>query len=205
MSPVKVMFVDDDEGMRISWNRYLASIGLDVTTAETAETGIAQLERERVDVVVSDLRMPGMDGLDFLRIVKERWPQIQVILLTGYGNPEVEGAVHDLGGFGYFSKPINPETMADTIQEAFEKIRDIPKLESEVEELLHKTDIPTKHALREDIEGGGWTGVGSNDRAGIRGVSAAHRSCGDHLQRRRDHSVPCHFYEVAQPLRARGP
>ncbi len=152
MSPVKVMFVDDDEGVRISWDRYLASIGLDVTTAETAETAITQLERERVDVVVSDLRMPGMDGLDFLRIVKERWPQIQVILLTGYGNPEVEGAVHDLGGFGYFSKPINPEAMAETIQEAFEKIRDIPKLESEVEELLHKTDIPTNHALRKNME-----------------------------------------------------
>jgi DNA-binding NtrC family response regulator len=152
MPTVKVMFVDDDEGVRISWSRYLASIGLDVTTAETAETAIAQLERDRVDVVVSDLRMPGMDGLDFMKIVKERWPRIQVILLTGYGNPDVEGAVHDLGGFGYFSKPINPETMAETIREAFEKIRDIPRLESEVEELLHKTDIPKTHALRENIE-----------------------------------------------------
>ena len=105
-----------------------------------------------MDVVVSDLRMPGIDGLDFLKIVKERWPQIQVILLTGYGNPDVEGAVHDLGGFGYFSKPIDPEVMADTIKEAFEKIKDVSKLESEVGELLHSTDIPTKHALRRNME-----------------------------------------------------
>jgi CheY-like chemotaxis protein len=152
MSTQRVMFVDDDEGVRISWDRYLTSIGLDVSTAETAETAIAQLEREEVDVVVSDLRMPGMDGLDFLRVVKERWPRIQLILLTGYGNPDVEGAVHDLGGSGYLSKPIDPEMMAETIQEAFEKIRDIPKMESEVEDMLHKTDIPTKHALKKNIE-----------------------------------------------------
>ena len=151
MSTVKVMFVDDDEGVRISWDK-IDEIGLDVTTEETAEVAISRLERDEMDVVVSDLRMPGIDGLDFLKIVKERWPQIQVILLTGYGNPDVEGAVNDLGGFGYFSKPIDPEVMAETIKEAFEKIKDVPKLESEVGELLHNTDLPTKHALRRNME-----------------------------------------------------
>ena len=62
----KVMFVDDEEGVRVSWNRYLSAHGFDVTTAADGANAISKLRNEEVDVVVSDLRMPGIDGIQLL-------------------------------------------------------------------------------------------------------------------------------------------
>ena len=66
----RVMVVDDEEGVRTSWNRFLVGEGFDVTTAEDGETARSHLQEEPVDVVVADLRMPGLDGLQLLEWMK---------------------------------------------------------------------------------------------------------------------------------------
>jgi DNA-binding NtrC family response regulator len=114
----RVMFVDDEPGVRLSWDRYLSQQGFDVTTAEDGAKAINKLREEPIDVVVSDLRMPGVDGIQLLEWIHEQSPQTQFILLTGYGNEDVEKKVRSLGGFEYLNKPISPDTLAAVVTAA---------------------------------------------------------------------------------------
>ena len=114
----KVMFVDDEAGVRVSWNRFLSQQGFDVTTAENGKNTIDMLKNEPVDVVVSDLRMPGVDGVQLLEWIHEERPNTQFILLTGYGDEDVERKVRELGAFEYLNKPISPDTLAAVVTAA---------------------------------------------------------------------------------------
>jgi len=114
----KVMFVDDEATVRISWDRYLSQQGFDVTTAEDGANAISKLKNEEVDVVVSDLKMPGVDGVQLLEWIHKERPETQFILLTGYGSEEVERTVRKLGAFDYLNKPISPDTLAAVVTAA---------------------------------------------------------------------------------------
>lgn len=114
----RVMFVDDEAGVRVSWDRFLSQQGFDVTTAEDGKTAIDLLKAEPVDVVVSDLRMPGVDGVQLLEWIHEERPNTQFILLTGYGDEAVERKVRELGAFEYLNKPISPDTLAAVVTAA---------------------------------------------------------------------------------------
>jgi DNA-binding NtrC family response regulator len=127
----KVMFVDDEEGVRVSWNRYLSAHGFDVTTAEDGAKAISKLRNEEVDVVVSDLKMPGVDGIQLLEWIHSKRPDTQFILLTGYGNEEVERTVRKLGAFDYLNKPISPDTLAAVVTAATH-LKLFPKAEAPV-------------------------------------------------------------------------
>lgn len=114
----RVMFVDDEAGVRASWGRYLTEHGFAVTTAETGERAIELLDAEPVDVVVSDLRMPGVDGIGLLEWLHEEHPETRFILLTGYGSEESEQKARELGAFEYLNKPIRPDTLAAVVTAA---------------------------------------------------------------------------------------
>ncbi len=114
----RVMFVDDEESVRLSWNRYLSQQGFEVTTANDGANAISKLQAEPVDVVVSDLRMPGVDGVQLLQWIHDERPETQFILLTGFGNEDVEKKVRDLGAFDYLNKPISPDTLAAVVTAA---------------------------------------------------------------------------------------
>lgn len=114
----KVMLVDDEEGVRRSFSRLLSDRGFEVTTVEDGERAVSQLSDHAVDVVVSDLRMPGMDGLQLLQWVHEKSPKTPFILLTGYGNDEVERRAKELGAYGLLNKPISPEQLSAVITAA---------------------------------------------------------------------------------------
>ena len=163
--PNRVMFVDDEEGVRLSWNRYLSAHGFDVTTVENGEEAISQLRSEPVDVVVSDLRMPGVDGIGLLEWLHDRQPQTRFILLTGYGNAEVEQKVRELGAFDYLNKPISPDTLAAVVTAAThlkliptEPTPETPVVEavSVVEEpepvVVEEVEAKPKSALRRSLE-----------------------------------------------------
>lgn len=137
----KVMFVDDEAGVRSSWDRYLSQHGFDVTTAENGARAIDRLSHEQVDVVVSDLRMPGVDGIQLLEWIHEKSPETRFILLTGYGNEEVERKVRDLGAFDYLNKPISPDTLAAVVTAATH-LRLLEPRESVVEKLTETVENP---------------------------------------------------------------
>jgi len=114
----RVMFVDDEESVRLSWNRYLSQQGFDVTTAADGGNAIDLLRSEPIDVVVSDLRMPGVDGVQLLQWIHDERPETQFILLTGYGSEDVERKVRELGAYEYLNKPISPDTLAAVVTAA---------------------------------------------------------------------------------------
>jgi DNA-binding NtrC family response regulator len=157
----KVMFVDDEEGVRLSWNRYLSAHGFEVSTAEDGAKAISKLRKEPVDVVVSDLKMPSIDGVELLEWIHDKQPHTQFILLTGYGNDAVENRVRELGAFDYLNKPISPDTLAavvtaasilDLAPEVAETVDEPQAIEAEVEARVTQPEVKTKSGLRRTIE-----------------------------------------------------
>lgn len=120
---IKLLIVDDEAPFRKNIARLLEKRGFDSRQAENAETCFVAL-RERVpDVVILDVKMPGMSGIDVLRVIRKQYPEIEVILLTGQASTEdaVEGIKS--GAFDYLYKPVEIEHLAGKIRQAHEKIR----------------------------------------------------------------------------------
>jgi CheY-like chemotaxis protein len=111
----RVMFVDDEEGVRQSWDRLLTERGFKVSTAEDGAGAKLRLEEEPADVVVADLRMPRVDGLQLLEWIKREQPDTRFILVTGYGSDVVERRARELGAYGYLNKPVDPEMLSQVI------------------------------------------------------------------------------------------
>ena len=105
----KILIVDDDEVVRLSYLRSLRNERRKVEVAEDGAKAINAMEQQPFDVVLLDLRMPGMDGITVLKTIKERWPESEVVIITAY--PSVETAVEAvrLGAFDYLTKPVGPD------------------------------------------------------------------------------------------------
>ena len=117
-----VLVVDDDERVRRSLHRVLGRMGCTVLEAPEAATALEILGREPVQVVVSDYRMPGMDGVEFLRVVKERYPATQRVLLTGQAEASaIEQAVNRSEIFRFIWKPWDDHHLLLTVQDAIDQ------------------------------------------------------------------------------------
>jgi len=120
MSKYSVLVVDDEDNFRESLRDRLRFRGYAVETASTGEEGLKMLDQRDFDVVVLDLRMPGMDGLECLKQMKATKPMMEVVLLTGHGtvNSGVEGL--QLGAFDYLLKPVPLDELLEKIDLAYE-------------------------------------------------------------------------------------
>lgn len=109
----KILVVDDEAAIRHTLARVLQNAGLEVTTAEDGEQGLAFLENTRFDLVFMDIRMPGIAGLDALDFVRTRYPGLPVVLFTAL--PDLDSAVEALrrGAADYLLKPLKPETVIE--------------------------------------------------------------------------------------------
>ncbi|MCJ8500150.1 hybrid sensor histidine kinase/response regulator [Desulfatitalea alkaliphila] len=119
---IRVLLVDDEEDYRSVLHKRLSGRSISVVEAATGQAALDQLSVAPVDVVVMDVKMPGMDGVQTLKCIKDRYPELEVILLTGHANPQdgVEGI--KMGAFDYLSKPIEIEQLVRKIRQADEKI-----------------------------------------------------------------------------------
>jgi len=119
----RILVVDDEINIREALTTLLIDDGYEVLSATSAEGAVKMLQAEPFDVVISDLRMPGLSGLDLLRWVKDMSPEIEMIILTAYGT--VEGAVEavKLGAYDYVSKPVDRRRLSLLIEKALEKHR----------------------------------------------------------------------------------
>jgi two-component system NtrC family sensor kinase len=117
-----VLIVDDDEHVRRALKRVLKRARARLHEAPDADAALALLAVEPVTVVVSDYRMPGMSGVEFLRVVKERWPRVQRILLTGQADTAaIEEAVNQSEIFRFIWKPWDDAHLLLTIQSAIDQ------------------------------------------------------------------------------------
>ena len=81
---IRVLVVDDEEVVRLGYRRVLSADGFRVVAAGNGSEALDMMDGDTFDVVLLDMRMPGMDGLEVLRAIKERWPQSEVVVVTGY-------------------------------------------------------------------------------------------------------------------------
>jgi CheY-like chemotaxis protein len=123
---IKVLMVDDEAQFRATTERILTRRGFDTLLAGSGEEAIDKL-REDPDVVVLDIKMPGMDGHETLREIKNRKPDLPVIMLTGHGALPSALEAREKGAYDYLTKPCDIDTLATKIIEAskFEKSEDV--------------------------------------------------------------------------------
>ncbi len=119
MEQIKILLVDDEEEFvkTLSERIQMRDLGSDI--ALDGQQALKIVENEVPDVMVLDLRMPGIDGLEVLRRVKKAYPQVQVIILTGHGTEKDEQEAKSLGAFKYLQKPVDIDQLVHSIKEAY--------------------------------------------------------------------------------------
>jgi DNA-binding response OmpR family regulator len=107
ISNLKVLLVDDEEELVQALSERLRLRGFDVVVALSGEQALSILQETAPDLMVLDLKMPGIDGMDVLRTARQVTPQVQVIMLTGHGSEKDREAAMRLGVFDYLQKPVD--------------------------------------------------------------------------------------------------
>jgi DNA-binding NtrC family response regulator len=121
MSETRILVVDDDATLLRMLEQTLARASHQVFTAPDAEAGLARLENVCPEVVVTDLKLPGMDGIEFLRRVRAQRPGCEVVVMTGFATLERAVEAMRLGAYDFVEKPIDRERLLRTVAKALEK------------------------------------------------------------------------------------
>ena len=119
MEEIKVLLVDDEDDFVKSLSERMQMRDLDPEVALDGEQALEILGNDIPDVMVLDLKMPGVDGFQVLRRVKQAYPDVQVIMLTGHGSEKDEKEARRLGAFEYFEKPTAMDTLVEAIRKAY--------------------------------------------------------------------------------------
>lgn len=121
--PSRVLFVDDEKDFVHTVSERLINRNVGTFPVYDGEMALDMVENDPPDVMVLDLKMPGIHGTEVLKKVKELKPNIEVIILTGHGSMKDEKFCMELGAFAYLTKPVDIELLTETIRAANEKIR----------------------------------------------------------------------------------
>jgi DNA-binding NtrC family response regulator len=117
---VDILVVDDDEVIRETLNELL-SASYSCQTADTAEAALAKLEAQRFEVVLTDISMPGLNGMDLLKRVVEKYPGTPVIIISGHSDQDHAQGLIGLGAFDYLLKPFRLEAVEESVKRAVDK------------------------------------------------------------------------------------
>jgi DNA-binding NtrC family response regulator len=135
----KVLLVDDEEDFLKTLAERLETRGLQVTTATDGEKALASVEGQEFDLIVLDLAMPGLDGLETLKRIKARQPEAEIIMLSGQGSIRTSIEAMKLGACDFLQKPVDIGELMNKISEAKEKrmLMLESKSVAEIEKILH--------------------------------------------------------------------
>jgi DNA-binding response OmpR family regulator len=122
--PPKILLVDDEQEFVQTLSERLKTRNLESTVVYDGEQALELVEQDQPDVMVLDLMMPGIGGIEVLRRLKRTHPNIEVIILTGHGSEQEEQLAADLGAFAYLQKPVNIEVLAQVMREAYQKVNE---------------------------------------------------------------------------------
>jgi DNA-binding NtrC family response regulator len=118
-----VLVVDDEKNIRLTMGRALEGLEVDVTTAMNGEEALAVMAGRHIDLVLLDLRMPGMDGLEVLRRVAREFPDARVIIVTAYGTVDRAVDAMKLGAADFIEKPVTPGEVRSRVTELLDRER----------------------------------------------------------------------------------
>ncbi len=117
----KVLVIDDEAIVRISTKRTLVPEGYEVMLTDSGKAGIEALEKESYDLVLLDLKMPDMGGIEVLAVIMDKWPDTKVIIVTGYSTVDTAVQALRLGAFNHIEKPFTPDSLLAAVDEVFNK------------------------------------------------------------------------------------
>jgi len=121
--PAKVLLVDDEREFVQTLSERLLMRDMGSAVAYDGESALSLVKEDEPEVMILDLKMPGIDGIEVLRRVKETNPEIEVIILTGHGSDEDRKVCMDLGAFAYLHKPVDIDMLSKTLKKANEKVQ----------------------------------------------------------------------------------
>ncbi|TKJ39756.1 response regulator [candidate division LCP-89 bacterium B3_LCP] len=125
--PSKILLVDDEKEFVQTLSERLLTRNLESSVVYDGEQALEHIKQDEPDVMVLDIRMPGIDGIEVLKRVKTEHPNVEVIILTGHGSEKEETIANELGAFAYLQKPINVDRLAQVMKAAYKKINDSAK------------------------------------------------------------------------------
>jgi CheY-like chemotaxis protein len=147
----QVLVIDDDAVVGRSFDRVLSGKGYEVSTALSGEEALQTIENTEFDVVFTDIKMPGMDGLEVAKRIKAKCPWTPVVVITGYGTPDNEARASVLGVSGFVRKPLTPEIIESITLKALYETNEVevPQIEPEMAadiqiETVKKTSVLRK-------------------------------------------------------------
>jgi two-component system, response regulator, stage 0 sporulation protein F len=114
-----ILIVDDEENTRLGLSKLLSQEGYAVDLAANGMEALALLRRQRVNLVISDINMPDMNGIGFLREVSRRFPSTNVIMITAYGGVETYLEAMNLGALEYLHKPVRLDELRSVMKKIF--------------------------------------------------------------------------------------
>ena len=117
----RILFVDDDVSMQAAVSKVILSLGHEIDVASDGIEGLSKFEENDYDIVVTDIRMPKLDGKDFLKKVKNLDKNAVIVVLTAYGSVTSAVELLKLGAYDYLEKPINFEELEMALNRALEK------------------------------------------------------------------------------------
>jgi DNA-binding NtrC family response regulator len=117
----KVLIIDDDPGVLNLLRQVVELERFNTITAESAEAGVKVLDETKVDAVISDILLPGMSGVEFMKMNKNSHPNIPIILITGYAGRFDSKAAYEAGADGFFQKPFNNLELIRRLRDVVDK------------------------------------------------------------------------------------
>ena len=113
-----VLIVDDEEVVRRAHLRSLESFNCSTRSAEDGQAAILAMEEQPSDLILLDIRMPGLDGMEVLKTIKARWPDCEVVVITGYPDIDAAKEAVRLGAYDYIAKPVEPDDVLKAANDA---------------------------------------------------------------------------------------
>src|SRR5262249_44787319 len=153
MKGLRILIVDDEPLMRLSMVDALEAVGYDVQAAASGPEGIEAIRLREFDLVITDLRLPGADGLTVLKATKEKAPQTDVVVITAHGSVETAVGAMKLGAFDYITKPFQMDELLLIVERAGKVIA------------LRRENQDLKETLEDKFSFGGVLGTKSQMRA----------------------------------------
>ena len=118
MGAKRILVVDDQESMREMLSELLRMMGYDARAVDGGDQALQSLQDTETDLVITDLNMPGMDGMELMKRIKGLYPRLPVIIITGYGTFNTERQVLSSGADGYIPKPCTINRVQETVNQA---------------------------------------------------------------------------------------
>jgi signal transduction histidine kinase/FixJ family two-component response regulator len=147
-----LLLVDDEEGIRKFLGLLLRDMGYEVTTAANGDEAMRLVADAAPDIVLTDIKMPGMDGIELLRRIKAHAPEIEVVMISGHGDMELAIASLQLEAADFVTKPVNDEILAATLRRVSEKLamkRQIKSYTENLEEMVREKSARVLELERE--------------------------------------------------------